>query len=655
MEVKEESGLSLHRLLDQFLTSHEIHDNDPNFNCDERKRSNGSVVTVIDQIQKRIIKHPRETFELNSEGFSPLQRLIMSNIVIQQYDYTIMDMVGKSEFTPFIQIFECLINTMCSMAPIPASEFIFACLNPNTSFKIMQLMLCANHEHYKLATSSISRTSTDAHTPCLDHSNNSFHCCCNKHTLDNDCYFQSLNPFTPSTIFYWRLLPIAISKSNVQVVAALIQHCPYLLFPTDYFMVTEDGSIPLHKACQTMNPNASIIELLIDAGMHFRTKTDSKKINKTKGYHYFNHLHYNNTLSSHDHLDYYDLYLGGGILLKDRRGFTPIIHLAKNIMSMMLRQTNDSDVTSYSNSVINLWRCLEICLERLISITSSKSFKQEQQQQHVHLHDNKHNYLSRGKWKSFNIHNNHHDITTRNTYNDHLSFLYAMIGLVPTNFIHCAIVRYNINLLSDVCTCHYQAGRSIKSTHNDSFQQRHHHYYYCCQYSILEYLIHKDCEQYKCYKRHSADTLTNHQNTTTLFNNNGNNLSMSTSKTGIQHRMINIYGFVSSLLSINKEYHALACVQNNQSRFPLHIACELKLLWSDGLKDLLFANFDAIEVIDPISGLLPFMSLAADYNNIMGRNNSQESDIMEYGILTSTFLLLQARPSVLLNLYSYSS
>jgi hypothetical protein len=77
-----------------------------------------------------------------------------------------------------------------------------------------------------------------------------------------------------------------------------------------------------------------------------------------------------------------------------------------------------------------------------------------------------------------------------------------------------------------------------------------------------------------------------------------------------------------------------------KQRLPLHSAIDCSIHWNDGLQLLLNANFDAIEEIDPLTNLVPFLLAAADTTE---RKESQSKDTRDLDVI---YNILRLRPNM---------
>jgi hypothetical protein len=105
----------------------------------------------------------------------------------------------------------------------------------------------------------------------------------------------------------------------------------------------------------------------------------------------------------------------------------------------------------------------------------------------------------------------------------------------------------------------------------------------------------------------------NHSNTTTCNTTNTSSTFHIDNKTQQQSKdIIEIIAETKSLSSNNDNTNKSLFVhsKDDNNRLPLHYACELGLSWDGGLKDILFANRNAVQVMDGKTLLYPFMLAA---------------------------------------------
>ena len=106
--------------------------------------------------------------------------------------------------------------------------------------------------------------------------------------------------------------------------------------------------------------------------------------------------------------------------------------------------------------------------------------------------------------------------------------------------------------------------------------------------------------------------------------------------------------------SANDEYHKNALEQlasfpltrqiSKHKRLPLHIALEYNIHWNDGLQLLLYANISALEEIDPLTNLAPFM-LAASTLTSRSKKKTKKRNNIDLNVI---FQLLRYQPTMIM-------
>jgi len=94
-----------------------------------------------------------------------------------------------------------------------------------------------------------------------------------------------------------------------------------------------------------------------------------------------------------------------------------------------------------------------------------------------------------------------------------------------------------------------------------------------------------------------------------------------------------------------------AAIMDRNGRLPLHHALLSGKTWTTGIKTLFDAHPEGLGRIDPRTGLLPFMTAAASGQkdqDVVGVNGTNK----ELEIFTTSFLLLQKRPEVIMHCVS---
>ena len=94
-----------------------------------------------------------------------------------------------------------------------------------------------------------------------------------------------------------------------------------------------------------------------------------------------------------------------------------------------------------------------------------------------------------------------------------------------------------------------------------------------------------------------------------------------------------------------EEEVTFASFRDETNRLPLHQACELGLSWDDGLEDILNANVNALEDIDEVTSMYPFMLAATAMSTLPIESTSTTQKSM--CDLSSVYQLLRKYPNII--------
>lgn len=91
---------------------------------------------------------------------------------------------------------------------------------------------------------------------------------------------------------------------------------------------------------------------------------------------------------------------------------------------------------------------------------------------------------------------------------------------------------------------------------------------------------------------------------------------------------------------------SFVCSKDDNNRLPLHYACELGLYWDDGLKDILCANKNAVQVMDGKTLLYPFMlaAVSSEPKNNGLENSSSDGKQCDINVI---YQLLRRYPNII--------